>query len=301
MSNQDIVNDFERDLDLADLALAVWQERGVFLAVLAVCIALAIAVAFALTPYYRAEVLVSAASEEQVPAFPTGGALLGLASLAGLGSPAKTSTTVALATLQSKLFIRKFIDDNNLMPVLFADIWDPVNKTWEVEDEKKVPTYWDAYELFDEKILQIVTDPDTGLITVAVEWPDPKIAAQWANDLVRRLNREMRLQKITESQRNLEYLRDQLDKMSIEGIRATIFSLMEDEIKTTMLARSREEFAFKVIDPALPPDKPVRPRKAFIAFGGGVLGGMLGLFAVFLRRRFAGVEPDKEPGSRSSD
>jgi uncharacterized protein involved in exopolysaccharide biosynthesis len=56
-------------------------------------------------------------------------------------------------------------------------------------------------------------------------------------------------------------------------------------VKAKMLATIRDEYAFHVIDPAVPSDldKRVQPTRTVMVVAGGVLGVILGLIFVLLR------------------
>lgn len=279
------------DIDLVELFHVLWGKRYLFLSVATATLALAIAYALLATPIYRAEVLVSYNSQNPQQDFLSRAGPLGsLVSIAGLGGGGDNGVDVAIATLESRKFLTQFIASKTLMPILFSDEWDAKAKRWNVDVLEDAPSEQDAFDLFTDDILGVYRDEKTGLITVSVEWTDAKTAAGWANDLVRQLNALMKATKLAESQKNLEYLNNELKKMTVAEIRNSIFQLLEEEIKASMIARNRDEFAFKVIDPATPPDRAVKPLKILVAFAGMMLGGLLGLLAVFIRHRIEGTK-----------
>lgn len=49
-----------------------------------------------------------------------------------------------------------------------------------------------------------------------------------------------------------------------------------------MLANAQSEYVFKTVDPAVVPQEKSEPKRALIAVVATMLGGMLGVFAVFL-------------------
>ena len=126
-------------------------------------------------------------------------------------------------------------------------------------------------------------------MTLSIEWKDPEQAAHWASELVSRTNERMRNRAISSAEKNLAYLKRQLEQNSIAEIRTAIYKLIESELKSSMLAQGDEEYAFRVLDPAVVPQEPVRPQKKVIVLLGLVLGFMLSSFAVmvvgFSRRR----------------
>ena len=97
-----------------------------------------------------------------------------------------------MAILESRTFSESFIQEKNLMPILFSDDWDEENNSWKDDDS---PSMWDAHNEMKD-ILSISKDRRTGLMELAVEWKDPILAAEWANDAVTKLNNYMRIQVI---------------------------------------------------------------------------------------------------------
>ena len=98
---------------------------------------------------------------------------------------------------------------------------------------------------------------------------------------------QTRARAIAEAEKSMSYLQSELDKTSIVGIRQGINGLIEDQINQIMLANVRDEFAFRVIDSAIPPseDDYVRPIRWLYMLAGFILGAVLGSFSVGLRAR----------------
>ena len=63
----------------------------------------------------------------------------------------------------------------------------------------------------------------------------------------------------------------------------TIFSMMEGEIKRLMVARNPEAAPLRVIDPAVVPERRVRPKRPLIGIMGILSGGLLGVMIVLSR------------------
>ncbi|MDH5300487.1 MAG: Wzz/FepE/Etk N-terminal domain-containing protein [Gammaproteobacteria bacterium] len=258
--------------------LVEYKKLIVLLTVLAT--ALALTVALLMTPVYRAEVMVMPADDK------TGGGLSalagqfgGLASLAGIElGGGGGQTAAAMATLNSRAFTEMFINEHKLMPVLFAQQWDAQNKHWLVEAD--APTAWDAFKVFDG-IRTISEDKKSGMITLSVEWTDPALAAAWANQLIERINAHQQAKAITEAKESIAYLRQELEQTGVVEMRQSIFNLIEAQTKQIMLANVREDYAFKVIDPAVVPEEKIKPKRALIVVLGFMVGLMLGVFTAF--------------------
>jgi uncharacterized protein involved in exopolysaccharide biosynthesis len=245
-------------------------------------------VAFMMTPIYQATaVMVPTSSERDSLGGILGSALGsvgGLASLAGIGlGTGDAVTQEALAVLRSRQFTETFIKEKNLMPRLFADLWDESRGTWRAEVEQP-PTSALAFKYFDSRIRTVTHDKKTGLVKLQIEWTDPEEAAAWANELVQRLNSEMRSRAIEKSVAALSFLEKEQAATSLVETRQAINRLIEMQIKQRMLANVTEEYVFRNVDRALPADKndPVRPKKLLLIAAAPVLGFALALFGVLL-------------------
>jgi uncharacterized protein involved in exopolysaccharide biosynthesis len=200
--------------------------------------------------------------------------------MAGISIPSDSNVEQVVATLNSRRFLRTYIKQNNLTPVLFDEIWDPINKAWKVPSVEDEPTEQKAIESF-KACLFVDEDKKSGLITLSISWKDPEVAAQWANDLVKQLNEQLRAQAIADSKKRVGYLEQELAKTTLQDMRAVLYNLLESEKQKAMLANVNEDFALEVIDPAVPPETREKPKRKLIVALGGVCGGFLGVFAVF--------------------
>ena len=263
--------------------------------VLALCIVLAAAagVAYALTAprLYRAEALLAPASEDRAGGL-GGGDLAkfaaqfsGLASIAGLGgSGAGTSKEITIATLNSRGFQEQLIRDLGLMQVFFADRWNPQTRSYSPSWTGAVPSIDDAIKFLNERVFELAEDRKTGLMRVRIDWYDREVAARWANEIVARINQKMRAQAIAESRRSLDFLNEELKKTSNVEVQRSIYGLIESQVNRIMLANVREQYAFKVIDPAVAPSErnSIKPRRSRIVLIATATGGLLGALLVFL-------------------
>lgn len=209
------------------------------------------------------------------------GSLSGLAALAGMSLGSDSKKNESLATLQSQALIQRYIRENNLMPILYEDKWDARTGKWTVTDPKKVPTLWKATQFFKD-IRTVAPDNKTGMVTLKVRWKDAALASKWANGLVKMTNDYERETAIAESDRNIAYLTQQAAGTDVLGIKQAIYNLLQSEISKSMIARGTPEYAFKVIDPALVPEKAAFPQKiiwVLAAFFGSFLLAVLAVLA----------------------
>ena len=270
------------EINLLDYWRILMRYKWLIIFLTVVSAAGTIAFAFSMTPIYRAQVTLAPAAEDKSAASALAGQFGGLASLAGVslgGGGGKTEE--AIATLNSRLFADTFIKEKNLMPILFAEIWDEDTKSWRVKEDKNKPTAWKAFKTFSG-IRSISEDTKTGMFVLSIEWKDPELATQWANSLVERINAHQKAAAIKEAQRSIEYLKNELQETSVVEMRQAIFRLIEAQTKNIMLANVRDEFVFKIIDPAVVPEEKIKPKKKLMAILGTIVGFMIGVFLAFL-------------------
>jgi uncharacterized protein involved in exopolysaccharide biosynthesis len=212
------------------------------------------------------------------------GGLGGLASLAGVSLDANSSVEENIAVIKSRGFIWEFVKDEKLMPILFEDAWDDEAGRWVAEDEEDQPTLWNAWRMLVQKgVLGIDIDKDSGLVRLTIEWKDPEVAALWATKIVTRINTYLREEAIAQSKKKLEYLNNELNKTRIEENRQALYSLISSEQKQAMLANTQQDFAFRVIDAAVVPDKKIKPKRATIVVVVAFITGFLAVVFVFIQ------------------
>ncbi len=274
-------------IDVGALAARLWAGRWWILASVLWFTFLLTTAAFIMTPKYQVStVLVPAGPEHSGLGGALGGAigsLGGLASLAGItvGS-GNSETEESLAVLRSQQFTEAFIQDMHLMPRLFAKRWNASTGNWKPGGPP--PTVAQAFKYFDSGIRTISQDKKTGLVTVQIEWKNRQEAAEWANILVQRLNEEMRARAIAKTDASLGFLEKELNATSVVPTREAINRLIEVQIKQRMLANVTREYAFRVVDRALPPDDgdTVKPKKLIMIIAGPFVGAIFGVIGVLV-------------------
>ena len=276
----------EDEIDLFKLCGVIWQSKWVIISVSFVASLLATIITLQMPNVYRAEVVLSPAGSEGGKSAGLSsalGGLGGLASMAGISLGGGGSTEENLAVLQSRQFIWKFVQEKKIMPVLFAEDWDAGKKAWVNDDLKEQPTLWNAYRLFRGSVLSVKQDKKSGLVTVGVAWTDSDTAAQWANELIARLNAYSRDIQIARSRENLSYLERELGKTVVEEQRQALFELISQEQKSAMFANTQSDFAFRVLDAAVSPDMKFKPKRSLIVILATLSAGMLAVIFVFVR------------------
>jgi uncharacterized protein involved in exopolysaccharide biosynthesis len=207
----------------------------------------------------------------------------GLAGLSGIAAPTDTAKAESVAVLESDALTEQYIQQNNLLPILYADEWDLNRKAWKTADHNMVPTLWKANQFFKKKIRKVTTENKSGLVSLHITWRDPNLAAEWANGLVKMANDYRRDKAIQEAERNISYLTTEAAKTDVVGVRQAVYSILQTEISKSMLARGNDEYALKVIDPAISPEKPSSPLPLYWMAGALAVSVAFSFAAAFLR------------------
>jgi uncharacterized protein involved in exopolysaccharide biosynthesis len=290
------LRDDDEVLDLMTLSSKVWQGRWLIIGVTAAFTLSSAVLVLTLPNWYRADVLLAPVRAKSAAdlASPLG-SLGGLASLAGITLGGNTSEP--LAVLESRDLARQFIEQQNLLPVIFARRWDAKLARWRPADPKDWPDVRDGVKYLIDTVRTVKEDKKSGLVTLTIEWKDAKTAADWANLYADRANEQIRARALLEAQANVSFLEHELTTTSVVTLQQSIGRLLDTELQKLMLARENKEFAFRVIDRAEVPKWHVWPKRAQTVVLATLFGAALSIYLVFLRdgirrRRGAVTRPD---------
>jgi uncharacterized protein involved in exopolysaccharide biosynthesis len=273
ISGEQRPNDDAGDIDFARIWRVIRGSKYLILTSTIIFTGIFLAIALKITPIFRAETVITTVRNGNLGGQSGGqlGGLANIASLAGVNLDAGGGADrEAKAVLASRSLVEEFIKRNDLIKVLLPH-------------PSKPPTIWLAVNDFKDSELAIREDKRTGLLTIDVDWEDPAVAAKWANGFVALANERLRARAIDEATRNIAFLNAQIAQTSVVEVQRAIYNLIESETKTLMLANVRMEFAFTVIDPAVPPERKNRPKRSLYVLFGLFLGFAIGVLAAYVR------------------
>jgi uncharacterized protein involved in exopolysaccharide biosynthesis len=281
------------DMSIGALLLRVRQRWLWLLASVIVMTSLAVAYAYLKTPTYQSSVLLAPAGESSVGMSSVARMAQSFGGIFG-GGAERSNRAIAFSSLTSPFFLRSFIEDNNLLPILFADKWDADKGEWVVQSEDDIPTLADGYELFNSKVLLVEEEEFTDLVTVYVEWKDPELAADWANKIVERVNSQLRSKAITDADLTISYLNEELAKTTAVALQQSLYFLVDDQIQKRTAAKVQKEYAYRVLSPGIPSDRDkfFAPNRPFVISAGVAVGLLLGMILAFI------VPLPAKPGAR---
>jgi uncharacterized protein involved in exopolysaccharide biosynthesis len=246
--------------------------------------------AFVMKPVYRGFAILAPMTSDNNPltgglsGSPLGAIEGSLRQLTGGLSEGDRETDEAMDVLRSREFTEAFIKDNNLLPVLFPKLWDERAGRWKAG--KKVPSLARGYDAFDE-IRKIDRDASNDFVTLQIDWPNRVQAAELTNQMVQRLNNELRKRAIASADASLAFLQGELNGNYDVATRESISRLIESEIRKKMLASASDEYELRFVDKATVPDEdyPTSPNKVLMAAGGLVFGALIGIAVSLLLYR----------------
>jgi len=288
------------EIDLRELFAAIWQGKWIIIATTFVFAVASVFYALSLPNIYKSEALLAPVNADGGMQLP--GQLGGLAALAGvnLGGGGGDKTTLAIEVLKSREFIGRFIEEHDLfIPIMAAtgwnrssdslnideDIYNVDTKEWVREVKAPFmpkPSLQETYSEFIQ-ILSVSQNKDNGMVNISINHYSPYLAKQWVDKLIFAINEDMRQRELSEAQRSITYLNEQIAQTNLADARTMLFSLVEEQTKTLMLANVRSEYVFKTVDPALVAEKKSKPSRALIVIMAVMLGGMLSVLIVLVR------------------
>ena len=250
---------------------------------------------------YTSEILLADADSTSGDMGGIAGQLGGLASIAGINiNSGKNKKLIALQIFESRKFLVDFVKDNKIEALLFAvESWDNTEKQF-IYDEGKFnvktkewlprPGLTISYYPTDleihlkmKSLLEVDVDKTNKVTRMWLTYYHPQRAQQWLGMLVEKLNNSLRQTELDEKEAQISFLQQELNLEKNSEIRNVFYSLIEEQLKSSTLAKARNEYIFRIIDPAIYPENPSAPKKALITILGGLVGGVF-CFVIFTIR-----------------
>ena len=300
--DEQMLSQYDDEIDLRELFGVLWAGKIKIIAITAVFALASVVYALSVPNQYKATALLSPAQSSGGGLSGALGQLGGLASLAGvsIGGGGSSEAQVAQEIMKSWNFIEGFIKSNDLAVEIYAaegwskssnslqinsDLYDESDSQWLVENndtgELGPPSSWVLFEDFLE-MLSVSEDKKSGLVSVSIEYYSPQIAKHWLDLYVAAINGHMQERKMAEVTRNITYLEAQIKKTNIAEMKEVFYTIIEEQIKSKMLAEASPDYAFVPVSPSMVPEEKSQPKRALICILGTLLGGMLSVLWVLV-------------------
>ena len=304
--------EYDDEIDLRELFSVLWAGKILIVGITTLFALGSVIYALMLPNQYQASIVLAPAQQEAGGLSASLGQLGGLASLAGIniGEGGGSEPQLAQEILRSRSFIETFISENDLAVEVFAvDDWDVQTNQLSIDaalydtdsgewvresapGKSPIPSGWELYKVFSGRF-SVSQDKKTGMVTLSVEYYSPIVAKQWADKLVAAINAHMQARKLQQVNRNIKYLEAQIEKTPIADMREVFYTVIEEQIKSKMLAEASPEYVFETVSPAMVPEEKSQPKRALICILGTLLGGMLSVLWVLVRH-YARANPAQQ-------
>ena len=87
----------------------------------------------------------------------------------------------------------------------------------------------------------------------------------------------MRNEEKAAALKSVDFLNEQMQQVNYQEIRQAIASLQENQLKSLMLIESNEDYIFKILYPAIVPEKKSEPKRSLIVIIATILGFFISL------------------------
>jgi LPS O-antigen subunit length determinant protein (WzzB/FepE family) len=269
-------------IDPRELLRAIWCSKRLIIGSSALFAVVFLIVIMAMPDKYISSTVL-APTDSSVAGVPrTLGSFGGLASLAGLNvANIQDEAQIAEQIIESWGFLESFIEQNNLQVEIYAasgwdkesnsliiddDIYDVEEKKWLIlgdDGQLRAPTSWELYKRFSE-MMTLSPDSQTGFIVLSVEYYSPYIAKQWVDLVFQDINSYMQQRKLSKVNSSIEFLQAQIEKTSIADMEQVFYALIEEQIKSKMLAEATPEHTFVVVSQSMVPEERSGPKKVLL-------------------------------------
>lgn len=203
-----------------------------------------------------------------------------------MGTTHDNYNEVMLARLGSRDFTMRFIDERNVYRHFYPEQWSQEEQQWK---NGFSPDKGEIFTRFRDEVRSITINEETGIIGIGMQWAEPTVARDWANEYVQSFNEFIRERTIRDTERKQEYLQKELHRSDLLEMQKSIYRLIEAQTAISMLANAREEYALEIIDPAAVPYRSVTmSRKKKIVIG-AIAGSLLAVFGVLAGVLIAGM------------
>ena len=96
--------------------------------------------------------------------------------------------------------------------------------------------------------------------------------------MINAVNIQLQEKAVEDSKRNILFLNEELASINNIELTENIYTLIQDETNKMMIASTREEYAFNIIDPAIPPDLRYSPKRRILVMSAGLISVFVSMF-----------------------
>lgn len=267
------------------LLALLWQWKGRILVIWFAVVILTVVRLLLMDNIYTSDCTLALLPPERVTSSGqmggTGGSVLGQL-MGNFGGASDVYASVAY--MKSRPILDAVIDTLDLKPLLFHKKWDKKLGAWK---KGEVPTDWKARSALSRRV-DVNFDEYTGLVTLAVHWPDPSIAHAIATEFLSVSNAMLQGQALEEGQRRVAELYKESAAVAYPEVGAQLSEEITTAISRLASIRARTDYAFRVVNPPIVPEEKSWPPRTLILLAVGAIAGLVELgvvVGIYLRQR----------------
>lgn len=261
-------------LTLGDVFALIGRQWKVIVVTFVVVMAAIVVVYKTSQREYRADVVLVPIQDVTSDLAPTAGA--GVSQVAALlgASTGSNWRQESLAFLRSRQLARTAIGSLGLLDELA-----PLGAAEDPESMQHALRMSRAVMRFQKRVVRISEDRPTGIVTVSAFASDPVKAANIVNGYVAEANRLARESALSQLKADRTHLTREVAGTTAVEVRAVLLTLLERNMQALSLANARQDYAYRIIDPAVAGGREtaVSPKLTSFAVFGSVLAGLLAL------------------------
>ena len=296
--NTQYTDQYDDGIGLREIFSVLWDSKVTIIAITTFCVVASIFGSLSIPNQYKAIVSLAPAQQDSGGLSGALNQFGGLASIAGtsVGRIGSNETQIAKEIMISRSFIENFIDTSDISDKLGAvigwdkesnqliynqDAYDSQAQSWLTGDGG--PSSWELYQSFSG---MLAIEEHMNLVEVSFQHHSPYLAREWLDMYVEAINKHMQARQVIKLRNNIEHLQRQIKKTSITDMRVVLQAIIEENIKSKMLAEANPDYVFTIVVPSMVPEERSQPNRALICIFGAFMGGMLSVIWVFVLRLF---------------
>ena len=194
------------------------------------------------------------------------------------------NTMYLCSVMESRDFVIRLVEKNNLLPEIFSDIWDKKHKKWlcekNIKNQSAIMEF--IYKIFGKPIDQCPPTPlqgaeylldnttfvknprQTMFIRIEFVHQSQTFAFKVLQMYLQELDRYLREKEFIRADANIRYLNEIIQIAKNEDIRKGLLRVRNSQLLIKKYSKGINDFAFQIIDPPIRNDKPFKPRRILI-------------------------------------
>ena len=178
-------------------------------------------------------------------------------------------------------------DRSNNKLIIDNDIYDEKANQWlniQTNYKGEFPSSWSLYNAFNSKTT-VTRDRLNGSITVSFEHYSPFTAKEIIELYIQSINDHMRDRKLLATEKNIQYLENEIEKTSISRMREIFYQLIEEQTNIKMLAQATPDYVFNIVNKPMISEEKSQPSRTLIVLAFSLSGLLLAILITLIREK----------------